>query len=99
MPTTTAQAVKVTIGEGFGGTEPTALRDAIEEIASQGNTINRRILGRYVERQWRRLAGRWFETWHAAPWLANMGAQGRRSVTWPRWVWWVRWVWGVCSER
>ena len=62
MPTTTAQAVKVTIGEGFGGTEPTALRDAIEEIASQGNTINRRILGRYIERQCgRRLAGRWFE--------------------------------------
>jgi len=63
MPTTTAQAVKNAMGVGFNSAdEPSPLRDAIEEIALQGSTINRRILGRYIERQCgRRHGGRWFE--------------------------------------
>lgn len=62
IPTTTAKVIKVAMGTGFQGEEPSALRDAIEEIAAQGSTINRRVLGRYIERHCgRRLAGRWFE--------------------------------------
>ena len=62
VPTMTATAIKVAMGTGFQGEEPSALRDAIEEIAAQGSTINRRVLGRYIERQCgRRLGGRWFE--------------------------------------
>jgi hypothetical protein len=55
------------------GDHITALRSAIEEIASEHGKINPRILGRWIEKQAeRRCAGMWFERagikWQAVLW-------------------------------
>ncbi|HRD87493.1 MAG TPA: hypothetical protein PK752_04420 [Accumulibacter sp.] len=58
-PTTVAEAVSRATNNADDGS--TALRDAIDEIASERGTINRRILGRWIERHVdSRRGGRWF---------------------------------------
>jgi hypothetical protein len=59
-PTTVGEAV-ARATDGNGAEASWLLRDAIEEIASERGTINRRILGRWIERHVdNRHEGRWF---------------------------------------
>ena len=59
-PTTVAEAVS-RANSGADDETTVALLDAIDEIASERGTINRRILGRWIERHVdNRRGGRWF---------------------------------------
>jgi len=72
QPTTVAQAV-ARAHSGAGDEASLALQDAMDEIASERGTINRRILGRWIERHVdRRHTGRWFAR----------GKMRTGSVTW-----------------